>query len=159
MFRKGLALPRDGKWPSILTLAIGIAYLSVGIIQVLSEFHLIPSFIGTTDIIGGFLLIVVASIFLTGVKPLLENNQEGYAFIAVGYILAGLLFGLQILVILTNGLGWLLHFEDWLTWNILNDITPSLWMFIILAAGTGLLMVIRNMKDIILGESRESVQR
>ncbi len=157
MYSKGLTLPRDGRWPSILTLAIGIAYLSVGITQVLSEFHLIPQIISSTDFISGFLLIIVASVFLTGAKPLSENNQEGYAFIAVGYILAGLLFGLQILVILSNGLGWLLHFEDWLTWNILNDITPSFWMFIILAAGTGLLMVIRNMKDKILGESMESI--
>ncbi len=158
MYRKGLAIPKDGKLPSILTLAIGIAYLSVGIIQVLSEFHLIPLVIGTTDFIGGFLLIIVASVFLTGVKPLSESNQEGYAFIAVGYILAGLLFGLQILVILTNSLGRLLHFEDWLTWNILNDFTPSFWMFILLITGTGLLLVIRNMKNKIFGGSRESVQ-
>lgn len=155
MYREELNLPEDGKWPSVLTLIIGIAYLCVGFIQILSSLQLIPPIIGFSDLIGGFLLIIVASVFLTGVKPLYGNNQEGYAFIAVGYILAGLLFGLQILVILTNGLGWLLHFEDWLTWNIWNDITPSLWMFVVLMTAAGILWVIGNMKEKILGMTRE----
>lgn len=101
---------------------------------------------------------IVASVFLTGVKPLSENNQEGYAFIAVGFILAAVLFCLQILVILTNSLGWVLRFEDWLTWNIWNDITPSLWMFVLLITGTGSLWVVGNMKEKIIGVKREDSQ-
>ena len=124
MYREELHLPENGKWPSVLTLMIGVAYLSVGIVQLLSSLNLITPIIGFSDFIGGFLLIIVAAVFLTGVKPLSENNQEGYAFVAVGYIVAALLFGLQILVILTNSLGWFLRFSDWTTWNILADITP-----------------------------------
>jgi hypothetical protein len=93
------------------------------------------------------------------VRPLSKNNQEGYAFITVGYILAALLFGLQVLVILTNGLGWFLRFEDWLAWNILSDITPSFWMFIVLMTGTGSLWVIGNMRDKILGVTKEVSQQ
>ena len=155
MYREELNLPEDGKWPSVLTFVIGIAYLFVGVLQILSSFQLIIPLVGFSDLIGGFLLIIVSSVFLTGVKPLSENNQEGYAFIAVGYILAALLFGLQILVILTNGLGWFLRFEDWIAWSIWNDITPSLWMFVILMTATGSIWVIGNMRDRILGVKKE----
>ena len=153
MYREELNLPEEGKWPSIFTLVIGLGYLIVGIIQILSSLGIIAPIIGFYDVFGGFLLIIVASVFLTGAKPLSENNQEGYAFIAVGYILAAVMFTLQILVILTNALGWLLQFEDWLTWNIISDITPSLWMFIILMTGTGSLWVIGNVRNKILGTS------
>ena len=153
MYREVLNLPEEGRWPSIFTLAIGLGYLLIGSIQVLSSLGIIAPIIGFSDLIGGFLLIIVASVFLTGVRPLSENNQEGYAFIAVGYILAAVMFTLQVLVILTNALGWFLQFEDWLAWNIINDITPSLWIFIILMTGTGSLWVIGQIKEKILGTS------
>ena len=159
MYRKDLNLPEEGRWPSILTLVIGLGYLFVGTIQILSSIGTIPPIIGFSDLIGGFLLIIVSSVFLTGVKPLSENNQEGYAFIAVGYILAAVMFALQILVILTNALGWILQFEDWLAWNIVNDITPSLWMFMILMTGTGSLWVIGNMREKILGTSEGGLKQ
>ncbi|MFW9835333.1 MAG: hypothetical protein ACFFEK_15135 [Candidatus Thorarchaeota archaeon] len=155
MYREDIRLPENGKWPSFLTLIVGIVYFTLGIAQILSSFQIITPMVGFSDPIGGFLLIIIAAVFLTGVKPLSENNQEGYAFIAVGYILAALLFGLQVLVILTNGLGWFLGFEDWLTWNVWSDITPSFWMFIILMTGTGSLWVIGNMREKILGVTKE----
>ena len=154
MYREEINLPKNTKWPSVLTLIIGLTYLSMGIVQILSSLQIIVPITGFSDLLGGFLLIIVASVFLTGVKPLSENNQEGYAFIAVGYILAALLFALQILVIVTNGLGWYLRFEDWLTWNIFSDITPSLWLFVILMTGTGSLWVIGNIKDKIMGRNK-----
>ena len=118
MFRTELTVPDESRLPAMLTLLVGLAYLIVGIFEILSSLHLIPPIVGFTDLLGGVLLIIISSVFLTGVKPLLENDSEGYAFVAVGYILAALLFGLQILVILTNALGWFLRFQDWLSWNI-----------------------------------------
>jgi hypothetical protein len=150
-----LDVPEDGRWPAILTLAVGLAYGSVGVIQILASFSFIVPIMGFNDIVGGFLLIIVAAVFLTGVRPLSKSEQEGYAFIAVGYILAAVLFALQILVIATNALGWTLRFEGWLDWNVYNDITPSLWMFIILMTATGSLWVIGNLRERLLPGSRE----
>ncbi|NHI88116.1 MAG: hypothetical protein EAX87_01265 [Candidatus Thorarchaeota archaeon] len=158
MFRPELAVPKESRLPAILTLLIGLAYLIVGGFEVLSSLHLIPPIVGFTDLLGGILLMIISSVFLTGVKPLLKNDQEGYAFVAVGYILAALLFGLQILVILTNALGWFLHFENWVSWNIWTDFTPSLWMFIILMTGTGSVWAIGNMRDKIMGVKKEDSQ-
>ena len=159
MYREDFNLPRNGKWPSVLTLVVGIAYLSVGIIQILSSLQIIIPIIGFSDLIGGFLLIIIAAVFLTGVPLLSRNDQEGYAYIAVGYILAALLFGLQILVILTNFLGWVLRFQDWIAWNIWSDVTPSFWMFIILMTATGSIWVIGNMREKILGTTKEVTRK
>jgi hypothetical protein len=151
LYREQLNLPEEGRWPSVLTLAIGLGYFVVGIIQILSSIGVIAPIVGFADLVGGFLLIIIAAVFLTGYKPLSVNNQEGYAFIAVGYILAAVMFALQVLVILTNALGWFLQFENWLAWNLVNDITPSFWMFLILMTATGSLWVIGSMREKILG--------
>lgn len=158
MFRTELTVPDESRLPAMLTLLVGLAYLIVGIFEILSSLHLIPPIVGFTDLLGGVLLIIISSVFLTGVKPLLENDSEGYAFVAVGYILAALLFGLQILVILTNALGWFLRFQDWLSWNIWTDFTPSLWMFIVLMTGTGSVWAIGNMRNKIMGVTKEDSQ-
>ncbi|TFG26111.1 hypothetical protein EU528_14980 [Candidatus Thorarchaeota archaeon] len=147
IYSDAIGVPDDGTWPSILALVVGLAYAAVGMVQVLVALGFIWPLIGFTDLVGGFLLIIVAAVFLTGVRPLSRDEQEGYAFIAVGYILAAVLFALQILVIITNAFGWLLQFEDWLTWNILNDITPSLWMFLILMTSTGALWVLGHLRE------------
>jgi hypothetical protein len=145
-----IGIPDDGTWPSILALVAGFAYCAAGVLQLLASTGLVGPVIGFTDFLGGLLLVVVAAVFLAGVRPLSRNKKEGYAFIVVGYILAAVLFVLQIMVILTNGLGWILGFEDWTGWNIYNDITPSLWMFIILMTTTGLLWVMGNFREKLL---------
>lgn len=156
IYSDAIGVPEDGTWPSILALVIGLAYAGVGTLQVLVALGIFIPLIGFTDLVGGFLLIIVAAVFLTGVKPLSEDEQEGYAFIAVGYILAAVLFALQIMVIVTNALGWLLRFEAWLAWNILNDITPSLWLFIILMTSTGALWVLGHMREKLIPSSKEA---
>jgi len=152
MYSEAIGVPEDGTWPARLAMVVGIAYAGVGIVQVFAALGLIGPLIGFNDLVGGFLLIIVAAVFLTGWKPLSKDEQEGYAFIAVGYILAAVLFGLQVMVIGTNSLGWILQFEDWLSWNILNDVTPSLWLFIILMTSTGALWVLGHLREKLIPE-------
>jgi len=141
-----IRVPEAGTWPARLSLVAGLTYAVVGIVQIFVAMGLIGPIIGFNDAVGGFMLLVVGAVFLSGVQPLSKNEQEGYAFIAVGYILASILFGLQILVIGTNFLGWILQYENWLQWNVMNDITPSLWLFLILMTSTGLLLIISNLR-------------
>lgn len=143
-----------GRLSPVFALVSGLSYLLVGILQILSSFGLIAPIMGFSDIVGGFLLIIIASVFLSGVKPLLEKDQEGFAFLTVGFILAGIMFGLQLLVILTNSLGWILGFQNWLSWNIMNDLTPSLWMFFILLIMAGLLWVEGSLREKTQGAKR-----
>jgi len=153
-YANAINVPEHGTWPSILALIIGLVYGCVGVLQLLVGLGFIGAIVGFTDPVGGFLLIIVSAVFLTGVKPLVRDEQEGYAFIAVGYILAAVMFALQVMVIVTNGLGWVLRFEDWLAWSIYNDMTPSLWMFVILMTATGCLWILGNLKEKLLPNSK-----
>ncbi len=150
-----LHVPDDGKWPSILALIAGLSYGGIGFLQLLVSLQIAAPITGFNDLIGGFLLIIVASIFLTGVKPLSKDEKEGYAFIAVAYMLAAILFALQVMVIITNALGWILQFEDWLAWNIYSDITPSLWIFLILMTVTGVLWVFGSLRGKLVIRAKE----
>ena len=84
----------------------------------------------TSDPIGGIMLVVVALVYISGVRPLLGEDREGYAYLAVGAILGGILFVLQLIILGTNALGWWLQLEDWSEWILLSDLTPALLLFI-----------------------------
>lgn len=116
-------------WP--FALAIGLTYLLGGSLWFLYSLGLSIPFPSSPDTMSAFMLVIVASLFIYGIKPLREGNREGFAFLAVGMILAGILFFLQLVIMGTNFLGWLLGFEDWTGWTLLSDITPNIWLFLL----------------------------
>ncbi len=108
----------------------GAGYGILGVLQILVGIDLVNSSSTINDPIGGIMLVVVALVFIFGVRPLLAEDQEGYAYLAVGAILGGILFVLQLVILGTNALGWLLQLEDWSEWTLLSDVTPALLLFI-----------------------------
>lgn len=158
-FTDSIRVPEEGAWSARLSFIVGLTYAVVGAVQICVAMGLIWPLVGFNDAVGGFMLLVVGTVFLSGVRPLLKDAQEGYAFIAVGYILAAILFGLQLLVIGTNFLGWILQYEGWLHWNIMNDVTPSLWLFLILITFTGLLLVLSNLREKLSPSSKEEYSK
>ncbi|MHA1289298.1 MAG: hypothetical protein ACTSPB_18075, partial [Candidatus Thorarchaeota archaeon] len=77
IYSDAIGVPEDGTWASRLALVVGSAYAGVGVIQILVALGIIVPLIGFSDLVGGALLIIVAAVFLTGVKPLSKNEQEG----------------------------------------------------------------------------------
>ncbi|TXT55254.1 MAG: conserved membrane protein of unknown function [Candidatus Thorarchaeota archaeon] len=114
---------------TLLTAIIGLLYIVVGTIQEILFVIQYPVFGIPLDPIQALLLLVVGAVYLTGINHMRIKLEEGYAFVLVGSILAGLIFILQIIVIGTNALGWFLQLEDWSGWTIWQDITPSIWLF------------------------------
>jgi hypothetical protein len=126
-----------------LNLLAGIAYFTAGIFQIVSDYiGIYLPFIPTNPIVG-IVLICISSIFLTGAIHTLRGQRDAYAFMIVGMILAAIVFILQIITILTNGLGWLIQLEDWHDWTIQNDLSPGLWLFPIFAV---ILRILRGEK-------------
>jgi hypothetical protein len=116
-------------WP--FSLAIGLTYLIGGLFWFLTSLGFPIAFPSSPDAMSALMLMIVSSLFLYGIKPLREGNREGFAFLVVGIILAGILFLLQLLIMGTNFLGWILGFEDWLDWTVVSDITPTIWLFLV----------------------------
>jgi len=120
----------DFKTAAIFAALGGAGYGILGVLQILVGIGLINPDALVNDPIGGIMLVVVALVFISGVRPLLGERQEGYAYLAVGAILGGILFVLQLIILGTNALGWWLQLEDWSEWILLSDLTPALLLFI-----------------------------
>ncbi|KXH72421.1 MAG: hypothetical protein AM326_03525 [Candidatus Thorarchaeota archaeon SMTZ-45] len=112
-------------------LLLGMIYLIGGILWFIVSFDAPIPFPAGPDPIGSLVLVVVSVVFLAGVGPLRRKDRQGFAYIAVGMFLAGVLFALQLFIIATNFLGWILGFEDWLVWTLLSDVTPTVWLFLL----------------------------
>lgn len=128
----------------------GAGYGILGVLQILVGIDMVNPSSLINDPIGGIMLVVVALVFISGVRPLLEEDQEGYAYLTVGAILGGILFVLQLIILGTNTLGWLLQLEDWSEWILLSDLTPALLLF-----GPVLLVMIQMHRDR-KGEKKET---
>ncbi|MHA2136065.1 MAG: hypothetical protein ACXAEN_25430 [Candidatus Thorarchaeota archaeon] len=126
-------------WPLSFLVIMGLLYLSVGLIQLLSSLGVIAPIIGMSDPLSAIMLLIISVIFFVGIGPTKRNIRNGYAYLAVGLIFAAVLFVLQIIVIGTNAIGWLLQLEDWIEWNLLSDLSPSLWLFLIVGLVLGIL--------------------
>jgi hypothetical protein len=120
----------DFKTAAIFAALAGAGYGILGVLQILVGIDMVNLNSLINDPIGGIMLVVVALVFISGVRPLLGEDQEGYAYLAVGAILGGILFVLQLIILGTNALGWWLQLEDWTEWILLGDLTPALLLFI-----------------------------
>ncbi|MFX1604151.1 MAG: hypothetical protein ACFFCK_11770 [Promethearchaeota archaeon] len=114
-----------------LALLMGTVYLVGGMLWLLVSLGLPIPFPSIVDPISALVLVIIAVIFLSGTRPLRQGNRDGLGFIAVGVLLAGIMFGLQLVILSTNYLGWLLGFEDWLSWNAMSNLTPTVWLFLL----------------------------
>jgi 4-hydroxybenzoate polyprenyltransferase len=45
--------------------------------------------------------------------------------------MAGIMFGLQLVILSTNYLGWVLGLGDWVSWNAASNLTPTVWLFLL----------------------------
>jgi len=120
----------DFKTAAMFAALASASYGILGVLQILVGIGLVNPNSLINDPIGGIMLVVVALVFVSGVRPLLGEDQEGYAYMAVGAILGGILFVLQLIILGTNALGWWLQLEDWSEWILLSDLTPALLLFI-----------------------------
>ncbi len=121
------------KYLMIFTSFVGFSYLTAGILQIILGFtDLIIPFIPSDPIVG-MILVCVSLVFTIGAVHYRRKKRDAYAFMIVGMILAGIIFVLHIITILTNGLGWVLQLEDFVTWNIQSEVVPAIWLFPIYA--------------------------
>ncbi|MFW9921380.1 MAG: hypothetical protein ACFFED_17400 [Candidatus Thorarchaeota archaeon] len=130
-------------WPLYLSLIFGSLYILIAIIDILALLAIIQSPYSTGDFIASIMMLVVGLVFIAGTPSLRRGEKDGYAFTLVATTLAGILFLLQILVFISNALGWILGFENWSEWDPLADIIPSIWLFTLILLTMG---VLRSLK-------------
>jgi hypothetical protein len=129
----------NSAWP--FAFILGVVYLIGGLLWLVVSIGMPIPFPAYSDPISSLMLVVVSTVFLAGVRPLRRNNREGFAYIAVGIFLAGILFVLQLFILATNYLGWILGFEDWIAWTLMSDITPTIWLFLLILIIFGIVRI------------------
>jgi hypothetical protein len=116
----------------------GLLYTTIGVLEILSGFRvggIIQFFAEMLRLVGdpfnGFVLLVIGLVFLKGFSYISQGEREGVSYVVGGALLASTLLGFYVLNAFSNGLGFLLGFEDWLEWTVLDDIKPGviLWLF------------------------------
>lgn len=118
-----------GKAIAVYSVVLALSYLACGLLEVLAGFGLVEMMLIPPDVFGGVMLVIIATVFLSGIRGQWEEKKEGFSFLAVGILLATVFFGVYLLIIAANCLGHLLQFEDWLQWSWMNNLRPCIWLF------------------------------
>ncbi len=129
------------EWPLYLSFLFGSLYIFIGLIDIFSAlgYYTLPYTSG--DIIASLMMVIVGTVYISGTPSLHNGEREGYAYTLVATTLASILFLLQVLVLGSNALGWLLQFEDWMQWNAFTDLTPPIWVFSLILITMGILRI------------------
>lgn len=117
-------------------LLAGIPYIIFGLIQTTVSFGFRSDWTGLlsvpNDFIGGFVLILIGTIFLAGVKELRAGTVEGVAYIYVGIFIALLFALIYLLVVTANALeAYVIMNDDFKGWSPLDDFRPGIYLAII----------------------------
>lgn len=114
----------------VYTLLVGLLYLSVGLVQFVNGVLVIENSLIQPDLFQGAVLAIVGAVFLRGFYERRRGRPDWRAFLSVGTLLAGIIFALYLFMLISNGLGWALGFEDWLDWTPIEQLQPGLWLFV-----------------------------
>jgi len=124
-----------GKVIATYSAVLGLIYLTFGLVEILAGLGFVEVPLVPADVFGGIMLVIIAAVFLAGISEQWKGNREGLSFFVVGILLAAIFFGLYVLIMVANGLGYLLQFEDWLEWTWLDDLRPGIWLFSLVLPG------------------------
>lgn len=120
---------------------IGAVYVLVGLLEAASglgiDVGVLEAAASLTrvsgDVFGGLVLVVIGLVYLRGASPVVRGDREGVSYVAVGALMASMLLAYYALNAFSNGLGYVLGFEDWLEWTLMDEMKPGavLWLLAI----------------------------
>jgi hypothetical protein len=139
---------------AVYSFFMGIIYAIFGILEILIGWG---EFVGTgvpliqpielaginlvpLDVFGGIMLTIIGAVYLAGVRQQARGERQGLSFLLVGSLLAAIFFGVYMVIMLANGVGYMFQFEDWMNWIWLDDLRPGIWLFLLALPGVYLVL-------------------
>lgn len=140
-------MKRDNSRKMLFALLMGSVYVLFGFIQLItgsskalfglstpedigrfvSEILFIPP-----DAIGGFVLILIGSVFIYGFVEIHSGKEEGIAYVYVGILLSLIFAGIYMLAAFGDILeAYILKNEAFADWSIIDDIRPEIYLGLI----------------------------
>ncbi|MCW4049107.1 MAG: hypothetical protein NWE89_05155 [Candidatus Bathyarchaeota archaeon] len=126
-----------GQMVGIYTALIGVLYTVLGVIEIFGWLgvEILPRLAGlffvVNDAFNGFVLLVIGLVYLKGVGSVMSGEREGLSYVSVGALMSTVLLTLYVANIISNGLGLVLGFEDWLGWTVWDDFRPGLILWVL----------------------------
>ncbi|TGC11429.1 hypothetical protein [Methanolobus halotolerans] len=137
-------MKRDNRRKMVFALFMGFVYILFGTIQLItgSSKALLnltaPENLGRfitdvlfipPDAIGGFVLILMGSVFIYGFVEIHSGREEGIAYVYVGILLSLIFAGIYVLAAVGNILEvYILKNTAFADWSILDDIRPEIYL-------------------------------
>jgi hypothetical protein len=127
----------NGQIVGVYTALIGGLYALLGVVEILGWLgvEILPQLAGlffvANDAFNGFVLLVIGLVYLKGVGSVMSGEREGLSYVSVGALMSTVLLALYVANIVSNGLGLVLGFEDWLGWTVLDDFRPGLILWVL----------------------------
>ena len=127
----------NGQIVGVYTALIGGLYALLGVVEILGWLgvEILPRLAGlffvANDAFNGFVLLVIGLVYLKGVGSVRSGEREGRSYVSVGALMSTVLLALYAANIVSNGLGLVLGFEDWLGWPVLDDFRPGLILWVL----------------------------
>jgi hypothetical protein len=126
-----------GHMVAVYTAVLGILYVLIGLLEALTWLRLevlqLRWVAGIFHVVGdsfaGFVLVVIGAVYLGGLMPVWRGDREGLSYVTVGALMSTVLLILYTVNILSNGLGFVLGFEDWMEWTLLGEVRPGLLLW------------------------------
>jgi len=121
----------------VYTALIGGLYALLGVVEIFGWLgvEILPRLAGlffvANDAFNGFVLLVIGLVYLKGVGSVMSGEREGLSYVSVGALMSTVLLALYAANIISNGLGLVLGFEDWLGWTVLDDFRPGLILWVL----------------------------
>ncbi len=137
---------------AIYCIILGIINIGIGIFQIFYEISIwmginfeFPFFI-SPDLFSGICLVIIGTIFTMGIKPLLNKEDRGVAFLIGGILIALMIGAIYLMIMGSDWIMFLIGNEDFESWSPLDDFVPALWASIFSIPGVSIAWKIRNIK-------------
>ena len=129
----------SGQIVALYSATLGLLYVLMGLLEIVGGFGVeIPLLAGVAgafyvvgDSFSGFVLVVIGAVYLGGLGAVSGGDRKGLSYVSVGALMSTALLALYIANILSNGLGLVLGFEDWLEWTLMDDLRPGLLLWVL----------------------------
>jgi hypothetical protein len=123
----------------IFTLLVSLLYIIFGTIHIAEgigiDTGLASALFVPADVLGGFSLLVIGTVFFYGFKELNAGMDEGMSFVYVGIIMSLVFMAVYTLVGAGTLLDSFLLPEDYVDWHIVDQFRPGVYLGIpVLAA-------------------------
>ena len=127
-----------GKKELVFAALAGVLYSIFGILHILEGLgvntgtsHLFVS----GDLAGGFCLLVIGAVFLSGAKEMLQGINAGVSFVYVGMIMSIVFMLVYLLIMGGNLLDSFIVPEDYEGWSVMENFRPGIYLGLLCLAG------------------------